>query len=121
MSTRSPRPLLGRIGRMIVRSSVLIAGRQLARRGFASSARLSRGASTKFEQRMAEAAKKPRPEQKWSNRTLIMLASCVGASTFMIGINQGYAAGKKEALEAVALSKDPLPPAQTAESPSTSQ
>lgn len=38
-----------------------------------------------------------RPEQKWSNRTLIALATSVGACTYLMGTYQGYNAGKAHA------------------------
>ncbi|PWN47319.1 hypothetical protein IE53DRAFT_371551 [Violaceomyces palustris] len=65
-----------------------------------------------FEQAMRDAKKRSPPEQRWSNRTLIMLSTTVGAITFMIGMNQGYKAGKNNALEEVALGKasPPSPP-----------
>ncbi|SOV08982.1 putative protein [Ustilago sp. UG-2017a] len=41
-----------------------------------------------------------RPEQKWSNRTLIALATSVGACMYLMGTYHGYNAGKQHALEA---------------------
>ncbi|KAJ1028119.1 hypothetical protein NDA13_003567 [Ustilago tritici] len=41
-----------------------------------------------------------RPEQKWSNRTLIALATSVGACMYLMGTYHGYNAGKQYALEA---------------------
>ncbi|CAO1633051.1 unnamed protein product [Parajaminaea phylloscopi] len=39
----------------------------------------------------------PKPIQlRWSNRTMILLSTVVGSSTFLIGATQGYAAGKKQ-------------------------
>uniref|UniRef100_V5ELB1 Uncharacterized protein n=1 Tax=Kalmanozyma brasiliensis (strain GHG001) TaxID=1365824 RepID=V5ELB1_KALBG len=40
-----------------------------------------------------------KPEQKWSNRTLIALATSVGACTYLMGTYHGYNAGKKHAEE----------------------
>lgn len=45
------------------------------------------------------------PPQRWSNRTLIALATAVGASTFIIGNFHGYKAGKTFAYEQIALGK----------------
>ncbi|PWZ01578.1 hypothetical protein BCV70DRAFT_149832, partial [Testicularia cyperi] len=52
---------------------------------------------------------KKKPEQKWSNRTLIALATSVGACTFIIGTYHGFNAGKRHAYEQVALGEvDPV-------------
>ncbi|GAC98741.1 ZIP zinc transporter 1 [Pseudozyma hubeiensis SY62] len=40
-----------------------------------------------------------KPEQKWSNRTLIALATSVGACTYLMGTYHGYNAGKAYVLE----------------------
>ncbi|KAJ9478744.1 ZIP zinc transporter 1 [Pseudozyma hubeiensis] len=40
-----------------------------------------------------------KPEQKWSNRTLIALATSVGACTYLMGTYHGYNAGKAHVLE----------------------
>ncbi|SPO25113.1 related to putative protein [Ustilago trichophora] len=43
-------------------------------------------------------ARRPnKPEQKWSNRTLIALATSVGACTYLMGTYHGYNAGKAHA------------------------
>jgi hypothetical protein len=85
---------------------------------------------------------KPPPPGRWSNRTLILLSSCVGASvsglgqadlmsvvgtmgayicstndivpqqTFMIGINQGYRSGKQQGILEAHLAKEPKEPSQ---------
>lgn len=44
-----------------------------------------------------------KPEQKWSNRTLIALATCVGACTYLMGTYHGYNAGKAHAEEQLQL------------------
>lgn len=49
------------------------------------------------------AARPNKPEQKWSNRTLIALATCVGACTYLMGTYHGYNAGKAHAQEQVEL------------------
>ena len=43
-----------------------------------------------------------KPEQKWSNRTLIALATSVGACTYLTGTYHGYSAGKAHAEQAQA-------------------
>ncbi|KAN0062206.1 hypothetical protein ACQY0O_005387 [Thecaphora frezii] len=62
--------------------------------------------------RAGGAAPKPTP-QRWSNATLILLSTAVGASTFTIGMAQGYKAGRKSALEpsSDASSSSPTSPA----------
>ena len=40
-----------------------------------------------------------KPEQRWSNRTLIALATSVGACTYLMGTYHGYNAGKAHAQE----------------------
>lgn len=45
------------------------------------------------------AGKSSKPEQRWSNRTLIALATSVGACTYLMGTYHGYNAGKAHALE----------------------
>lgn len=49
-------------------------------------------------------ARKP-PKQYWSNRVLIMLATAVGGTTFILGTYHGYNAGKRHAYEEIALEK----------------
>ncbi|EPQ26167.1 uncharacterized protein PFL1_06915 [Pseudozyma flocculosa PF-1] len=53
--------------------------------------------------------------QRWSNLTLILLASAVGSSTYMIGMSQGYKAGKRAAID---FPDPPSPPSSP--SPSSS-
>lgn len=48
----------------------------------------------------AGGARPNKPEQKWSNRTLIALATSVGACTYLMGTYHGYNAGKQHAFEA---------------------
>lgn len=44
-------------------------------------------------------ARSNRPEQRWSNRTLIALATSVGACTYLMGTYHGYNAGKAHVIE----------------------
>ncbi|CBQ71042.1 conserved hypothetical protein [Sporisorium reilianum SRZ2] len=44
-----------------------------------------------------------KPEQKWSNRTLIALATSVGACTYLMGTYHGYNAGKAHVEEHIQL------------------
>lgn len=46
------------------------------------------------------AARPNKPQQKWSNRTLIALATSVGACTYLMGTYHGYNAGKAHAEQA---------------------
>lgn len=46
-------------------------------------------------------ARPNKPEQKWSNRTLIALATSVGACTYLVGTYHGYNAGKQHAFDAI--------------------
>lgn len=63
-------------------------------------------------------ARPNKPEQKWSNRTLIALATSVGACTYLMGTYHGYNAGKAHALEEMAQPEaaitSPLPNMQVA-------
>ncbi|SNX83554.1 uncharacterized protein MEPE_02261 [Melanopsichium pennsylvanicum] len=66
-------------------------------------------------------AKPNRPEQKWSNRTLIALATSVGACTYLMGTYHGYNAGKSYAMEDMGRAEDsgaiPLPTLEAASVP----
>lgn len=73
-----------------------------------------------------------RPQQKWSNRTLIALATSVGACTYLMGTYHGYNLGKQHAQEqqelglapvegAVAPTAIPSVGAKVASAPATAQ
>lgn len=50
-----------------------------------------------------------KPEQRWSNRTLIALATSVGACTYLMGTYHGYNAGKEYAVEQAQLNAGAAP------------
>ncbi|CAO1624830.1 unnamed protein product [Sympodiomycopsis kandeliae] len=58
------------------------------------------------------------PQRIWSNRTLILLSTAVGASMFMAGARTGYEQGKDEGLRQAAAAA--VPPGTTSTSPTSS-
>ncbi|PWN20535.1 hypothetical protein BCV69DRAFT_299018 [Microstroma glucosiphilum] len=47
--------------------------------------------------------KRPLPPQLWSTRTLLFLSTAVGGCTFLIGLQSGFNAGKREGIASAAL------------------